>query len=230
VYTEYVNLATQHRIVTDSLGRQVADALRHEILAGRLQPDEVLQQDALCSMFGTSRMPIRDALRQLCHEGFLVWLPKNQAKVAAFTRPDVEDMFEVQSLLSGRLARRATKRATDEELDELERLHEEMLVLTQQHELGALWDLNRTFHRRIDSIGASPKLEASLRTVTIDLHRDALYVTERQSRRSNVQHAELMAAMRERNAFEAEAIMAEHVLGARDEVIRHLSEVGVLRD
>lgn len=221
---------SRHTIVNTSLGDQVASALRHEILSGALAPDEVLHQDALCSHFGTSRMPVRDALRQLSYEGFLVWSPNNQVRVATFTRPDVEDMFEVTAMLHGRLTRRATERCGEQDLAELLDLHEEMERCVSEGRVGELWERNRFFHRRIDVLAESPRLVAALRGVTIDLHRDALYLSEEQARQSNTEHHEILAAMTARIGTAAERLVAAHVSAARDAVISHLAESGVLRD
>lgn len=216
-------------VVSIPLGRQVANAIRHEILMGIVTPGETLQQDQLCERFGTSRMPVRDALRQLRHEGFLVARPNNHVQVVTFQRADIDDMFEATATLHGRLTRRAAERATTEDLLELRRLHTAMEDCLAAGQLAELWDRNRAFHRRIDELGSSPKLIAALRAVTIDVHRDALYLTVRQALHSNAEHARILDAMEARDGGAAEDLVAVHVMEARDDVVRHLTEVGVLR-
>ena len=56
---------TSERLDRTPLGQRIADALRHDILFGRLAPGTKLAQTQVCERFGTSRMPVRDALRQL---------------------------------------------------------------------------------------------------------------------------------------------------------------------
>ena len=67
-------------------GSQIAEALRNDILFGRVESGKRLSQVELCERFGTSRMPVRDALRQLTYEGFLIDDGKGHAVVAPVTR------------------------------------------------------------------------------------------------------------------------------------------------
>jgi DNA-binding GntR family transcriptional regulator len=217
-------------VAAPPLGRQIADGIRHEILTGNLRPGQTLSQETLCARFGTSRMPVRDALRQLHYEGFLVWLPNNQTQVARFSRDDIYEIFEVHAMLHGRLARRATDRASEEDLDRLFTHHLMMVEAVTGLRLSELWSRNWQFHQEIVELGNSPKFVAALRAVTIEIHRTSLYNTEEQARRSNDEHAAILDAMRSRDGPSVEELMAEHVIEARDSVIGHLTRVGVLSE
>ena len=103
-----------------SLGDQIAQRLRDDILLGRIPPGTAINQQQLSEAYETSRIPVRDALRQLVHEGFLVSTPGGQPIVTKLTPDDIFDTFSVLALIHGRLARRATLTATAEELAGLE--------------------------------------------------------------------------------------------------------------
>ena len=64
--------ATSDRLDHSTLGKQVADAVRRDILFGKLKPGTKIAQQQVCDRFGVSRMPARDALRQLMHEGLII--------------------------------------------------------------------------------------------------------------------------------------------------------------
>src|SRR5262245_58587035 len=80
------------RIAHGTLVDVVTQALRDAIVEGRLQPGERIRQEAVAREFGTSRIPVREALRQLQSEGLVTLLPNVGARVA---RLDVGELVEV---------------------------------------------------------------------------------------------------------------------------------------
>lgn len=219
---------TTPRVVTASLGEQIADAIRHEILLGKLHPGETLSQETVCGRYGTSRMPVRDALRQLVLEGVLVPSSNGQVEVVRFTRHDIGDMFDVCGLVCGRLTLRATERQTEADMVRLRDLHVQMTDSLDQGRLSELWELNVRFHGAIEAVGRSPKLEMACRVVTIELHRVAMYQTFERSQRSNEEHEQILEAMAAGDGQGAAELVSTHVTEARDDVIRHLENIGVL--
>jgi DNA-binding GntR family transcriptional regulator len=211
-------------LVRETLGEQIAATLRHDIVSGRIKAGDTLLQDSLCERFATSRMPVRDALHELVHEGFLEWTRKNQARVVEFTNDDIADMFEMQGHLSGRLVRRATERASGEEIERLCALYSSAMEHANDMPSDELNLRNREFHRTIDALAKAPKLVAALRAVTIDVHRDFLYRTKQYTQTAGCEHLALLAAIRHRNSGEAERIMSAHVANARRTVLEGLAD------
>jgi DNA-binding GntR family transcriptional regulator len=215
-------------IVTEPLGRQVARALRRDLLMGVLRPGEVLRQDRLCERFGVSRIPVRDALLELANEGFLIPLRKRGLQVATFRQQDIEDAFELAAHLHGRLIRRAAERASDQQLDLLVVLQAGMEDSLATTSLEELWQKNNSFHRQIDDLAQSPKLVAALRDVRISLFETALFATEEHARSSILDYAPIVDVMRRRDVRRAEELASAHLVKACSDVIRHLHQVGIL--
>jgi len=76
-----------------SISEQIATLLRLEILTGGLQPGDALREQELSERFGVSRGPIRDAFRQLTHNGLLVQEPNKGARVASCPSPNVRPLL-----------------------------------------------------------------------------------------------------------------------------------------
>src|SRR6185312_8061452 len=89
----------------------LADALRQEILTGRLPPGTVLSQTELASRFGVSRIPVRDALQQLAAQRLVLVLPGKGARVVELTQDELAEIYDLRVLLECDLLRRAIEKA-----------------------------------------------------------------------------------------------------------------------
>jgi DNA-binding GntR family transcriptional regulator len=212
------------------LSSQIADSLRRDILFGILKPGTKMSQQQLCEIFGTSRMPVRDALRALVHDGLMMLDETNHILVAPLSRADLIDAFTIEGVLTGLAAQRASELATEAELDELEQLHESMVTAAAAGDLSLMVDLNWQFHRRINRLAGSRKLLVGLRKVSLDLPRDYLEHVPQWIERSNKEHAQILAALRERRHEDAASLMREHVVNSGRGLVGFLESQGVQLD
>ena len=194
-----------------SLGGQVKQALRRDILFGTLAAGEVLQQERICERFGVSRMPVRDALQSLMYEGLVEKNAGGQMAVSKLTFTDLEDMFRITAMLHSMATKRATLRIDPEEIAELSRLEVAMAQAETVGENRRMSKLNRQFHHRINQMSHSSKIIAALRAVSVDVSYDFLIEVPTWISHSNAQHAEIMTAMRAGDSEEAQRCMYEHV-------------------
>ena len=98
---------------------RVADQLRERIAHGDLVPGAALSETALAQEFGASRTPVREALKQLQAEGLIVTKPRVGTFVAAPSRREINELFEVKEILEGAAARLFANRGEIPELDQL---------------------------------------------------------------------------------------------------------------
>ena len=73
--------------------------LRHEILSGALAPGERLVEEQLTQRFGTSRAPLREALRQLAQQGLIEHLPRRGVRVAELSAADSDELSALRNVL-----------------------------------------------------------------------------------------------------------------------------------
>jgi len=104
----------------------VADRLRADIHEGRIQPGEWLRQERIAQEYGVSQMPVREAFKELVAEGILEQYPYRGVRVVQISVADVEDLYATRSFLEGRAARVAALNITDEELQELKNIHDQL--------------------------------------------------------------------------------------------------------
>ncbi len=101
------------------LRESVFNTLRKNILSGELGPGEHLTEIRLGRMLGTSRTPIREAIRKLEKEGLVVIHPGSGAVVAPISEKDLKDVLEVRRNLDVLCARLASLRITAEDKQRL---------------------------------------------------------------------------------------------------------------
>lgn len=193
------------------LGSQIASALRRDIFLGRLRPGTRLGQQELCEEFGTSRMPVRDALRELVYDGLLMRDGARTVVVAPLNRADLLDSFHIEGMLNGMAAERATANATEEDFAALESYHNGMQESLAASDHAQMARYNWLFHRYINRLSQSRKLIAALRVVSLDVPRDYLTEVPEWGRKSNREHAEIIAAMRAGDAEKANRLMTDHL-------------------
>lgn len=210
-----------------SLGEQIADVIRRDIIYGRLPAGQRVSQQQLCERYGTSRMPVRDALRHLTLEGFFKDDGSGHSVVAPFSRSDIEDIYLIEGMLHGLAIRRIVERGNPSELAELQDLHKKMVAAEEAGRPDEMADLNWRFHRRINQLARSPKLIAVLRTHSLSIPRDYLLEFPQWIPRANEEHGELLQVMRRGDADLAQEMMKEHVVTSGEGLINYLDFRGV---
>ena len=97
--------------MSDPAALQIAESLREAIITGALAPGERLREVALATQFSTSRVPVREALRELTADGYVELRPNAGARVAQTTAADVQVLFDMRIVLEASLARSAAEGA-----------------------------------------------------------------------------------------------------------------------
>jgi DNA-binding GntR family transcriptional regulator len=87
------------RLEPPSLVELTLRRLREEILSGALAPGERLVEEHLTQRFGTSRAPLREALRQLAEQGLIEHLPRRGVRVAELSADDADQLFALRNVL-----------------------------------------------------------------------------------------------------------------------------------
>ena len=191
--------------------RTVTDRLREAILSGELPGGTRLVQSELAASLAVSVTPVREALRDLVGEGLIEFDPYRGATVHEPTLEELEEIYELRSLLTARTVAEGVQKITDEDLDLAETLHKAMKA---QNDPAVWLDLNRQFHHVLDAASRRPLYQEMLGRLA-DL--SALYVgvsiSGSKSRRKNANsdHAEMIAAYRERDGDRAVELALRHL-------------------
>lgn len=95
-----------------SLGESIACELRLQIIKGTIKPGEIISENRVAADFGTSRSPVREALKTLSNEG-LIRLERMGAVVLGLSLTDVEELYDVRYLIESFVQQRLAIMNTD---------------------------------------------------------------------------------------------------------------------
>jgi DNA-binding GntR family transcriptional regulator len=212
------------------LGKQIAQSLRRDIVLGIIPSGAKLSQQKLCEKFGTSRMPVRDGLKLLSHEGLVTTDATQHAVVARLSRADLLDAYLIEGTLTGLAAERASRNATADDIAELQKLHEAMVESSAERDHQHMAELNWTFHRRINRLSRSQKLLSAIKTTSLDLPHDFLAEMPEWGPHSNVEHGKILKAMSRRRHADVGRLMKEHIINSGNELVASLIARGTQLD
>jgi DNA-binding GntR family transcriptional regulator len=129
-----------------SLGRQIYEQLLGSLQRGELSSADKLVDVALAEKIGVSRMPVREALSRLAHEGYLSATTRGFA-LPEISLDDAEEIFEMRKLLEPRAVASATPRLPPEAIDELGATHGQAGRALEAGDHDRFTDANRRFRQ-----------------------------------------------------------------------------------
>lgn len=145
------------------LGDQIADVLRKQILLGELRPGQNIPERETAEALGVSRTPLREALVILEGEGLILMAPAKSPIIADPSIEDITQLLLVQSALEGLAGECACERITEEELGQIQLMHEGMTEIADDAEAVDFFLADMAFHK---SIVAATKNQPLIKTHT----------------------------------------------------------------
>jgi DNA-binding GntR family transcriptional regulator len=211
--------------VQDGVGaasERIAAYLRDAILFGDLAPGQWIRQEEVAARLGTSRLPVREALRMLEAEGLTEHEANKGSRVTLLDQHEVDVVYQMRERLEPLALTESLPHLTADQLDHLEYVQERIEADVQLTEFLVL---DREFH--LTSYAACPS-EQLLSTIS------RLWNTTQHYRRSfmqiggpdrrwvvNSEHRLLLDAVRRRDAVDGERFLSGHIRRTRIELAQH---------
>ena len=188
----------------------VESTLKEAILTGALPGGTPLRQEDLAAEFGLSRMPIREALRQLEAQALVDFYPHRGAVVTEISAAEGGDNYAIRGALEPAALRLSVPHLTAADLKRAREIVDEMDEEAGQSRLG---ELNRRFHMTLYSRAARPRL-----LTLVDQHLAAAdrflrfhLAAMGRNHLSQEEHRGMIDACSARDADEACAILSQHI-------------------
>lgn len=201
---------------------QVLIALRQRIVNGDYAPGERLTEDRLAEDFGVSRNPVREALRVVQAEGFVVMVPRRGAVVASPDATTIADMFAVRQRLETLAARLAAERATPGDVADLRQLLDQARQATDKVQFTRVAELNSELHLKVIQISGNRWLSTMASALYLHVQWVFRIGAAHRAPHSWIEHIRLVDAIEAGDPDAAEAAAMAHVdaasTAARDTV------------
>lgn len=202
-----------------SLRDQVLAELRRRIIDAEYRPGERLTEDRLAEDFGVSRNPVREALRVVEAEGFVVLQPRRGAVVADPDERLMRDMFAARAVLEPLAARIAAERASEEQLHGLRRLLDRAREATEADDLATVAELNTELHGAVAQMSGNRWLVQFSTSMYRHVHWVFRLGASARAVHSWQEHVRLVEALESRDPDAAERAAADHVHAAETAAI-----------
>lgn len=204
----------------------VSEALREAIVAGILQPGERLMEIQLAEELGVSRTPVREAIRKLELEGFVVMVPRRGTYVADLSIKDINEVYEIRTSLDVLAAGLAAERITEEELEQMERLLVEIGEYMDKEDIDRIVEVDTKFHDILYRASRNDRLVGIIFNLREQFTRFRTVSIAYPGRQKNTleEHRKLLEAIAQRNVDMAQQLAREHMENAEQATLHSLNE------
>ncbi len=211
---------------TRLLTAHVAEELKQLIESGQVKPGERLNEATLAVRMGTSRGPIREAIRMLTGMGLVTPVPNRGVFVRTVSMAELMDIYEVRALIFGFAVERASEQLTPARRKTLETLMQQMEAAADAGKGSKYYELNLRFHAAIVEFSNNKRAARIYGECVNELHlfRRPPFNYPAKMRRSNVEHRAILDAIVSSRGAKGRKLAEEHVRSGRQRLLESLDE------
>jgi len=207
-----------------SLKDRVYENLKLLIITGKLEPNRHLLEAELSEMMKISRAPIREALNILEKEGLVTIIPRKGAQVSSISKTEVENIWEIRSLLEPYAARNASQKCKEKELCEMEDKLKK--ILQEPYDFASYLNVDLELHELLYKHLDNKMLieiivmvrQNSLRIRNFAEGQSAL--TKDIASSDTAEHLEIIKALKARDSERIAAAVYIHIMNSKQRIIQ----------
>lgn len=207
-----------HELSAETLPSKIYRILRQAIIKGQLQPGERLIQDELAQSLGVSRMPIREAVKQLAAEGYVTLEPHKGAVVKQFSQKELEEIYFLRAKFEPLAAAESLKMGSYDLVDKLEALNNQMKQTT---DINHYIEFNIEFHHLLIKDCPWEKLNTIIHNLWTGFPQQTPHLLSDQLKTSIDEHNEIIKALKNENITLACQLLENHITRAGQDVLKN---------
>ena len=217
-----------------SLAHQVFRSIRNEIITWQIPSDTVLVEARLAEQYKVSKTPVREALALLNQEGLVEVIPRVGYRVSSISVQDVHEIFDLRVVLEGEATTLAVQRASEIELEAVQKADEAWANRLNQEDLSAQEYLHfhDAFHLHIAELSGNSRLAnfigLLLRDSTRLRMRDPLMSAQGLNEEQEDSRC-IVRALVDRDSAEATRLMQEHIMASKERILWQIIQQGEKR-
>jgi DNA-binding GntR family transcriptional regulator len=211
-----VKLAT---LTTGNLGEQTYEVLVDALMKGKLHAGDRIRIGEVAKQLGTSITPVRDAVLRLVNDEALVMRNARDIRVPSITASEYIEIRDIRMELEGLAAEQAARKATAENIQDLEQLLQdnERAIRKRDHAAGTA--ANQAFHAELAVIGEAPILRAVLRRLWMRAGPFISDAYRRGGRMLNEHHYDILEAIKSKDPKRAREAVRRDILEGSNAVL-----------
>lgn len=195
--------------------------IRRAIIMGHIRPGTRLDIDELARQYDTSITPVRDAIQLLSQDDLVTIKPRSGYFVTRITLKKLRDMLEIRKILELAAIDLAVTRISDEQIDELRRVHAGYTG-DDDDSYDRYTDENRRFHYLVAQASGNQELAEMIGHLHDRLARFMVYRRAGESQEKS--HERILDALAVHNLLEARSNLLEDIETARDAILDFVLE------
>lgn len=207
----------------------VCEAMRQAMVDGVFHPGERLMEIQLAEDLGVSRTPVREAIRKLELEGFVVIIPRRGTYVADISIRDINEVYEIRIALDVLAAGLAAARISSEDFLKLNDYLRKIEECIENNDTDKLVELDVAFHDVLYHASNNKRLVGIISNLREQMTRIRTRSMNYRDRRHETfqEHKKLVAAIADKNIEEAKRIAREHLENAERTLLMSIKENSV---
>ena len=196
--------------------------LRQALMDGQFKPGQTFTIRALAALFGTSPMPVRDALKRLVAERALDLLPNRSVVLPLMSRARFQEILQIRLSLESMIAARATAKVTPRLIEAMAADHEAMCRAVRQGTSAAYLAANRRFHFRLYEAADTQVMLPIIKSLWMQIgpHLNQIFSAREPTVAVDHHHNDLLRALRRQDAQEAARAVYNDLSDAADAILK----------
>ena len=215
------------------LALTISEQLKQLIYVGEFKPGKRLNEAALALRMGTSRGPVREAIRILAGTGLVTAVKNRGVYVREISVNEMLEIYDLRALVFSFAAARAADNITDETRKKFENVLDQMDTAALTEDSDAYYLLNLEFHGLIITLSGNERVRRAYQEYVQELHlfRRQNFDKPGNMRRSNVEHRRIYEAISKGQSAKAESHAKIHILAGRGRLLAMINcRVGIPGD
>lgn len=200
------------------------ERMRQALMDGHFQPGQTFTIRALAAVFGTSPMPVRDALKRLVAERALEMRPNRTVVLPIMTRARFQEILQIRLSLESMVAARAATRITPAVIEAMAADHEAMCLAVKSGTHAEYLAANRRFHFRLYEAAGTVVMQSVIESMWMQIgpHLNQIFSAQKRSTATALvdhHHNDLLRALRRQDSAAAAKALWDDLSDAADAVL-----------
>ena len=205
----------------------VCETLREAIRDGILEPGERLMEIQIAEELGVSRTPVREAIRKLELEGYVVMLPRRGTYVANLSIKDINEVYEIRASIDALAAGLAAERITDDELEQMERMLVATVEAFEKGNMDRVVEYDTKFHDVPYCASRNDRLVGIINNLREQLtrFRSISMAYPGRMKKTMEEHGRMVEAIAQRDVELAQQLARQHMENSEQALLLDLQKV-----